>query len=161
MFDACVVLKNEWNEPACCFWRERKVIQFWRENHQRFFTFSCGNVMSSGSSDSGDGPSPFPTALRLSSNRPPASSDYTPPRRPTLAKNPDCCVFEVSRALSADAGTCGLVDRHTQEAKLTDFVVSHVKGGKAGVLYVCGAPGTGKTATTVCACRIVAVCLVM
>jgi Cdc6-like AAA superfamily ATPase len=41
------------------------------------------------------------------------------------------------------------VNRDDQAEKLRQFIVSHVKNGKGNALYVCGAPGTGKSATTV------------
>lgn len=78
------------------------------------------------------------------------SADGSPARKWAPASR--CGVVALQKALSVDFPEAGLVDRAIQATKLTDFITSHVERRQGGSLYVCGAPGTGKSATTVSCC---------
>jgi Cdc6-like AAA superfamily ATPase len=49
--------------------------------------------------------------------------------------------------MSAAATPLHLVGREKERQNIVDFLEGHVSKGTSGSLYVCGLPGTGKTAT--------------
>lgn len=53
----------------------------------------------------------------------------------------------VAQALSASATPTQLICREHERDTISSFLKEHIKKGVSGSLYVCGKPGTGKSAT--------------
>lgn len=61
----------------------------------------------------------------------------------------ECPLRAVHRTLAGARVGLPLIDRQSQEASIKDFVTTRNRLGRGGCVYVCGAPGTGKSATVV------------
>ena len=98
--------------------------------------------------------SPSPTRVERCKQKRLLSAEGSPVRAeaPALAKvgaRAECHLLAVQRGLTAARVGFPLVDRRSQEDSVREFVTSRNSSGRGGTLYVCGAPGTGKTATVV------------
>ena len=136
--------------PSAAYLRERRIGYFWRETTTSSPAITKRDVSPMSSLKRRER-SPSPARVARGASKRALIAEGSPARPDVLkaSTRAECPLRAVHRTLAGARVGLPLIDRQAQEANIKDFVATRNRLGRGGCVYVCGAPGTGKSATVV------------